>query len=94
MTTQQIEIEALTIPQLVALYNEHAEKPVKKFSDRATAIKRVTSLIETINAAKQEIETMDTTIETTQEVEQVEQDETQQDETIQEDETLPEITDL
>lgn len=89
MTTQTIEIEVLTILQLVALYNEHAEKPVKKFSDRATAIKRVTALIETINAAKQEIETMDTTIETTQEVEQVEQVET-----THEVETLPEITDL
>jgi hypothetical protein len=41
-----MQIDTMTTAQLVAEYNRLCpEKPVKKFSDRATAIKRVTALL-------------------------------------------------
>jgi hypothetical protein len=39
------QITAATTAELVAFYNTHADKPVKKFADRATAEKRVAALI-------------------------------------------------
>ena len=36
--------------ELVAWYNEHSDKPVKKFSDRATAEARVQKLYDELNA--------------------------------------------
>jgi len=38
--------------ELVAFYNEHAEKPVTKFADRKTAEKRVIDLLRTLTATK------------------------------------------
>jgi hypothetical protein len=37
--------EAMTMPQLAAFYNRHAEKPVKRFSDRQTAERRCAELL-------------------------------------------------
>jgi hypothetical protein len=51
-----LNLETLAGPQLVALYNEKAplvgEKPVSKFSDRSTAIKRVRALLTKIGETK------------------------------------------
>lgn len=104
MIPQAHEVEDLSISQLVALYNAHAETPVKKFSDRKTAIKRVVALIETINAnanetQQQETETMEL-IDVTNEVmnaittaeQPVEAEQVEQVET--QADALPEITDL
>lgn len=38
--------------ELVAFYNAHSDKPVKKFTDRATAEARVTALLKTLKPAK------------------------------------------
>lgn len=35
------QLEAMSSKELVALFNEHSRKPVTKFSDRKTAVKRV-----------------------------------------------------
>lgn len=42
------QIAAATTAELVAYYNSHADKPVKKFADRKTAERRVIALIETL----------------------------------------------
>jgi hypothetical protein len=51
-----LNLETLAGPQLVALYNEKAplvgDKPVSKFSDRSTAIKRVRALLAKIGETK------------------------------------------
>lgn len=41
----KFDINAATGPQLVAYYNQHADQPVKKFSDLRTARRRVQQLI-------------------------------------------------
>lgn len=38
-------VQKLSIAKLVALYNEHADKPVKSFRDKNTAVKRVNDLL-------------------------------------------------
>lgn len=44
------DIQAAKTAELVAFYNEHnADKPVKKFADRATAEKRCIDLLDSIN---------------------------------------------
>jgi hypothetical protein len=40
-----MEIADLTTPQIVVLYNSRAEIPVKKFTDRASAEKRLAALM-------------------------------------------------
>lgn len=40
-----ISITELKTPQIVALFNEHVAKPVKKFADRATAEKRLAAMM-------------------------------------------------
>lgn len=46
MTTYTAEaLQEMTLPQLVDLYNEHAEKPVKKFKDKPTAVRRVQAVL-------------------------------------------------
>lgn len=39
---------AMTLPQLVSFYNRHAAKPVRRFSDRATAERRCAELLESL----------------------------------------------
>jgi hypothetical protein len=47
--TTVVEIENAETKDLIAFYNEHnAEKPVKKFADRQTALKRCTALLESL----------------------------------------------
>lgn len=41
----EVNFTSMTLSQLVTFYNEHADKPVKKFRDRATAEKRCVELI-------------------------------------------------
>lgn len=41
-----ISVTEATTKQLIAFYNEHSEKPVKKFQDRATAERRVQAMID------------------------------------------------
>lgn len=43
-----IDITTATTAELVAFWNAHAEKPVKRFADRKTAERRVAALIETL----------------------------------------------
>ncbi len=38
------ELNSMTIAELVALYNKHADKKIKSFKDKATAVKRVKAL--------------------------------------------------
>lgn len=47
MTTASIikEINDFSMTQLVSTYNDHAEKPVKRFADRPTALKRTAQAI-------------------------------------------------
>lgn len=45
-----IDISTATTAELVAFWNAHAEKPVKKFADRKTAERRVAALIEQMNS--------------------------------------------
>lgn len=40
MIDPAINWSAMTMPQLVAFYNRHAEKPVRRFADRPTAERR------------------------------------------------------
>ncbi len=47
-----INVQAATTAQLVAFYNEHANKPVTKFADRKTAERRVEALIAGIKFSK------------------------------------------
>lgn len=57
MFTTVQQVEAASTSQLVAFYNEYAEKAGKKvitkFSDRTTAIKRCTALLEEIQAGQE-----------------------------------------
>lgn len=47
------EIQAATSAELIAFYNTHnAEKPIKKFTNRETAEKRVLALVEDLEAAE------------------------------------------
>ena len=39
-----VKFSSMTTPQLVAFYNRHSTKPVKRFSDRQTAEKRCAEL--------------------------------------------------
>jgi hypothetical protein len=43
-----INVTTAKTVELVSFYNAHAAKPVKKFSDRATAEKRVAAILETL----------------------------------------------
>jgi len=45
MSQPTINVRLSTGLQLVAFYNQHSVKPVKKFRDRVTAEKRVTELM-------------------------------------------------
>jgi len=47
-----INVQTATTAQLVAFYNEHANKPVTKFADRKTAERRVNELIAGIKFSK------------------------------------------
>ena len=38
-------LEALSSKELVELFNKYSDKPVKKFADRATALKRVAAIL-------------------------------------------------
>lgn len=40
------KLHNLSLKQLVELYNEYAPKPVKKFADRASALRRIGALIQ------------------------------------------------
>lgn len=44
----EVNFTSMTLSQLVAFHNEHADKPVKKFRDRATAEKRCVDLMYTV----------------------------------------------
>ena len=41
----EVNFASMTLSQLVTFHNEHADKPVKKFRDRATAEKRCVDLM-------------------------------------------------
>lgn len=45
-----MNVQTATTAELVAFYNAHAEKPVKRFSDRKTAERRVTELMARVAA--------------------------------------------
>lgn len=45
-------LETLSSKELVELFNKYADKPVKKFADRATAIKRVQAVLPKKNEPK------------------------------------------
>ena len=47
-----INVKTAATSELVAFYNAHSDKPVKKFADRATAEKRVAALLETLEPVK------------------------------------------
>jgi hypothetical protein len=47
-----IELHTLTTSELTDLYNQHAEKPIKRFADRATALKRTQAVLPAEPAAK------------------------------------------
>lgn len=40
-----MELNSLSIKELVALYNQHAEKPVKSFASKAVAVARVEAIL-------------------------------------------------
>lgn len=61
MQTQ--DYKTMTSTELVALFNQHSDKKVKKFSDHGTAVKRVTALMANV-AADQSEETMNGTEQT------------------------------
>ena len=46
--TLKINLDALSNKELAALYNAHAETPVKRFSDRAAALRRTQALLDSI----------------------------------------------
>jgi hypothetical protein len=50
-----IDITTAKTAELVAFFNAHAEKPVKKFADRATAEKRVAALIDELKAKEPKV---------------------------------------
>lgn len=43
-----VKFSSMTTPQLVAFYNRHSTKPVKRFSDRQTAEKRCAELFSSL----------------------------------------------
>jgi hypothetical protein len=43
-----VKFSSMTTPQLVAFYNRHSAKPVKRFSDRLTAERRCAELFESL----------------------------------------------
>jgi len=45
-------LEALSSKELVELFNKYSDKPVKKFADRATALKRVAAVLPVKNEPK------------------------------------------
>lgn len=45
-------LESLSSKELVELFNKYADKPVKKFADRATALKRVAAVLPVKNEPK------------------------------------------
>lgn len=45
MNATPMNWNVMTMPQLVAFYNRHAAKPVRRFSDRATAERRCADLL-------------------------------------------------
>lgn len=47
-----INVETLKTPEIVALYNKHADKPIKKFETREKAIERTKALLEKVDADK------------------------------------------
>lgn len=47
-----INVSTATTAELVAFYNEHANKPVNKFSDRKTAERRVSALLAGLKFSK------------------------------------------
>lgn len=47
-----INVKEAATKELVEFYNEHADKPVKKFSDRKTAERRVSELLEELEGHK------------------------------------------
>ncbi len=49
-----INIETLKTGEIVALYNKHADKPIKKFETREKAIERTKALLEKVESAKSE----------------------------------------
>jgi len=51
-TVTLANISTVATSELVAFYNARAEKPVKRFSTRATAESRVTEILEADEAAK------------------------------------------
>ena len=47
-----INVETLKTPEIVALYNKHADKPIKKFENREKAIERTKVLLAKVDAEK------------------------------------------
>jgi len=45
-------LESLSSKELVELFNKYSDKPVKKFADRATALKRVAAVLPVKNEPK------------------------------------------
>lgn len=43
-----VKFSSMTTPQLVAFYNRHTDKPIKRFSDRKTAEKRCAELFSSL----------------------------------------------
>ena len=43
------DLKKLTTPELLEIYNTHAKKPIKRFSDRKAALRRTALLIEELN---------------------------------------------
>ena len=43
-----MDLNKMTNPELVALYNKHADTPIKRFRDHATAVRRVDQLLKSI----------------------------------------------
>ena len=43
-----VKFSSMTTPQLVAFYNRHSTKPVKRFSDRQTAERRCAELFDSL----------------------------------------------
>lgn len=50
-----INVTEATMKELVEFYNAHAEKPVKRFADRKTAMRRVDELIADMEAGEPEV---------------------------------------
>lgn len=48
-----MEVNTASTAELVAFYNKHSEKPIKKFADRATAEKRCQAILDDIKSKSQ-----------------------------------------